>query len=107
MDKYNSEWMTCGPWYNTSIFKKLNGKLFEGFIRNARTDRYNIMCPIDAHEKEHPSYCDDGRISGGCTLPSNSTTEAFFFAQCNHIFHRFLAKIIRTQCNRTLSYVCF
>ena len=48
MDKHNSEWMTGGPWYNTSICKKLHGKLFEGFIINARTDRYNIMCSIDA-----------------------------------------------------------
>ena len=24
---------------------------FEGFIRNARTERYHIMCSIDAHEK--------------------------------------------------------
>ena len=68
--------MTGGPCYNTSICKKLHGKLFEGFIRNARTDIYNIMCSIDAHEKEHPSSCDDGIIGGGCPLPSNSTTEA-------------------------------
>ena len=42
--------MIGGPWYNTSICKKLHGKLFEVFIRNARTDRYNIMCSIDAHK---------------------------------------------------------
>ena len=51
MDEQNSECMTGGPWYNTYICKKLHGKLFEGFIINARTDRYNIMCSIDAHEK--------------------------------------------------------
>ena len=51
MDKYNSEWMTGGLWYNTYICNKLHGKVFELFIRNARTDRYNIMCSIDAHEK--------------------------------------------------------
>ena len=51
MEKHNSEWMTGGPWYNTSICKKLHGKVFEGFIRNARTYRYNIMCSIDAHKK--------------------------------------------------------
>ena len=39
MDKNNSEWMTCGPWYNTSICKKLHGNVFEGFIGNERTDR--------------------------------------------------------------------
>ena len=65
MDKHNSEWMTGGPWYNTSICKKLHGNVFEGFIRNARTDRYNIMCSIDAHEKKHPSTFDDGRSGGG------------------------------------------
>ena len=42
-EKHNSEWMTSGPWYNTSICKKLHGKLFEGFIINERTDRYHIM----------------------------------------------------------------
>ena len=52
MDKQNSEWMTCGPWYNTYIYKNLHGKVFEEFIRNARTDRYNIMCSIGAHEKK-------------------------------------------------------
>ena len=51
LDKHNSEWMTGGPWYNTSICKKLPGNVFEGFIRNAITDRYNIMCFIDAYEK--------------------------------------------------------
>ena len=44
MDEQNSDWMTSDPWYNTSICKKLHGKLFEGFIINARTDRYHIMC---------------------------------------------------------------
>ena len=50
--------------------------MFEGFIRNTRTDRYNIMCSIDAHKKEHQSSCGDGSSGGGCPLPSNSTTEA-------------------------------
>ena len=53
MDEKKSEFMTGCPCYNTSICKKLHGKLFEGFIRNARNDRYDITCSIDAHEKEH------------------------------------------------------
>ena len=68
--------MTGGPWYNTFICKKKNGNVFGGFIKNARTDRYNIMCPIDAHEKEHQSSCYDGSSGKGCPIPSNSTTEA-------------------------------
>ena len=47
---HNSERMTGGPWYNTSICKKLHGNVFEEFIRNTRTDIYNIMCSIDEHE---------------------------------------------------------
>ena len=69
--------MTGGPWYNISICKKLHGKVFEGFIINARTDRYNIMCSIDAYEKEHQlSSCDDGISGGGCPLTTTSMTEA-------------------------------
>ena len=54
MDKYNSDRMTGVPWYNTYICKILHGNVFEGFISNARTDRYNIMCAIDEHEKLNP-----------------------------------------------------
>ena len=44
--------MIGGPWYNTSICKKLHRTVFENFIRNEITGRYNIMCSIDAHEKQ-------------------------------------------------------
>ena len=50
MEIKHLDWMTGGSWYNWSICKKLNGKLFETFIRNARTDRYYIMCSIDVYE---------------------------------------------------------
>ena len=43
--------MIGGPWYNTYICKKLYGKLFEGFIINARTGRYDIICSIYAYER--------------------------------------------------------
>ena len=52
--------MTGGTWYNTSICKKLHGTVFEEYIRNARNDRYNLMCSIDAHVKQQPSSFDDG-----------------------------------------------
>ena len=52
-DKHNSDWITCGLWYNTFICKRLHGKIFEEFIRNTRTDRYNFMCYIDAYKKIH------------------------------------------------------
>ena len=53
MDIKNSDWLKGDPFYNTYICKKLHGELFEGFIINARTYRYHIMCYIYAYEKEH------------------------------------------------------
>ena len=53
MDIKNSDWLTGGSWYNTFICKKLNGKLSEGFIINAITNRYNIMCSIYEYEREN------------------------------------------------------
>ena len=54
MSKHNPDWITCGTWYNTYICKKIHRAVVEEFIRNARTDRYNIMCSIDAHKKQQP-----------------------------------------------------
>ena len=53
MDIINSDQLTGGPWYNTYICKKFYGNLFSGFIINARTDKYNIMCSIDTYEREN------------------------------------------------------
>ena len=75
-EKNNSDWITCGPWYNTSICEKLDGKCFEDFITIARTDRYNIMCSIDSHENKNPSEHDDGISGGGYQIPLNSTPES-------------------------------
>ena len=69
MDKNDPNWMTGGPWYNTYIFKTLHRTVFEEFIKNARTDKYNIICSIDAHEKQYPSSFDDVSSGGGYKLP--------------------------------------
>ena len=97
MDIQNSDWLTGGPWYNISICKKLHGKFFEGFIINERTDRYNIMCFIDAYEIEHQSSsCGDDSSGEGCPLPKNSNNVSIRIARFNHIFYWLLAKILRT-----------
>ena len=77
MWKNNPNCMTGVPWYNTYICKKIHWTVFEEFIKNARTDRYNLIFPIYAHEKEHPSTVDDGSSGGGYVLPSNSKTGAY------------------------------
>ena len=39
MDKNNHQgWLNKGPWYNTSIYLKSHGSMFEDFITHARTD---------------------------------------------------------------------
>ena len=63
--KKKSYWITGGPCYNTSICKKIHGTVFEEFIRNSITYRYDLMCSIDAHEKKHVSYFGDGIIGSG------------------------------------------
>ena len=62
-------WMIGGTWYKTSICKKLHGNVFEEFIRNTRTDRYNIMCFIDVHENNDPSEHDYGSSGSGYPQP--------------------------------------
>ena len=63
--------------------------MFEKYIRNAITNIYNIICSLDANEKQQPSYIDDGISGGGNEIPQNSTTEAlaslgaiFYFVDC-------------------------
>ena len=41
-----------GSWYNKSICLKLYGSLFEYFITHERTDRYNLMYYLVAHDKK-------------------------------------------------------
>ena len=52
MEIQNSDWMTGGRLYNTSINKKLHIIVFEAFVINEITGRYNIMCYIVAYERE-------------------------------------------------------
>ena len=54
IDKHNTDWITGGTGYNTYICKKLHRTVFKSYIRNELTDRYKLMCSIDAHEKQHP-----------------------------------------------------
>ena len=76
LTKHDPNGLTNGPWYNTYICKKLHGTVFEKYIRNSRTERYNLMCSIDAHDKQQTSHVDDGSSGGGKSIPPNSTTEA-------------------------------
>ena len=57
IDKSNhQDWFNKGPWYNTAIYSRLHESLFEDLITHARTDRYNLMCSLVAHDKKIPAY---------------------------------------------------
>ena len=74
IDKHNTDRITEGPWYNTSIWTKLHWTSFENYIRNEITDRYNLMCSIDSNEKQKTSSIYEIRNVGDNVLPSNLTT---------------------------------
>ena len=50
--------------------------MFEYFIRNARTDIYNIMYFLTTPDKQQPKYVEYARNVGGRTIPNNTTTVA-------------------------------
>ena len=64
----------------THIFvKKYMETCLKDLLEMQRTERYNIMCSIDAHENINTSEHYDGIRGGGYPLPSNSATEALDF----------------------------
>ena len=42
-----------------NICSKLYGTTFEDFIKQSRTDRYNIMCSLVAHDRLQENKPDD------------------------------------------------
>ena len=73
VEENNPNCLDSCPWYNTTICYKLNGTGIEYFIQNSRTDIYNIMCSINAHNMQQPTYVDDAISSIGILIPTNST----------------------------------
>ena len=37
--------------YNTMPCSRLNGQVFEDYLKTTKRDKYNLMCSIEAHEK--------------------------------------------------------
>ena len=70
------DWFDKGPWYNKSICSKLYGTTFEGFIKQARTDRYNIMCYLVAQDRLQTNYQEDDISIGDKVIPKNATVDA-------------------------------
>ena len=69
-------WLNKVPWYNTAICSRFHGSLFEDFITHARTDRYNLLCSLVAHDKKQPACEDEESSIGDRLIPKHVTTEA-------------------------------
>ena len=50
------DWLNKGQWYNRNICSKLHVSRFEDFITQARTDLYNLMCSLVAHDRLQLDY---------------------------------------------------
>ena len=70
------DWLNKVPRYNTSICYKLHGAVFDDFIINYRTDRFNIMCSVTAHDTLQPTYVDDAASVCGRAIFKNAATSA-------------------------------
>ena len=73
---YHPYWLNKVPRYNTAICSRLHGSLFEDFITHARTDRYNLMCYLVAHDLKKPTYEDDENSIGDRLIPKHVTIES-------------------------------
>ena len=69
------DWLNKGPWHNKNICSILNGIKFEDFITQARTDWYNIMCSLVAHDRLQTDYKDNESSIGDREIPNNETVE--------------------------------
>ena len=77
------------------ICSKLYGTTFEDFITQARTDRYNIMCSLVAHNRLQENKIDNESSIGDREIPNDATVKALkslgatfnFFDTWIHNFH--------------------
>ena len=71
----NLDWLNKGTWYNKNICYKLHGIKSEDFIIQARTDQYNLMCYLVAHDRFEPDYKYDERSIRDRAIPNVATVK--------------------------------
>ena len=67
------DWLNKDPWYNRNICSKLHWSRFEYFITQARTDWYNLICYLVAHDRLQLDYKDDEISIGDREIPNDAT----------------------------------
>ena len=76
MNLEDTQWREKGIWYNRTICKKLNGQIFEDYLKTGQKDRYEFLFYVDTYDIIHPSVTNNGSSSGGRPLTIISSTDA-------------------------------
>ena len=94
----NLGWFDTGPWHKKNICSKLYGTTFEGFIKQDRTDRYNIMCSLVAHDRMQDNKQDDESSIGDREILKYATVKAlgatfnFIYIWLHNFRHNYFAR---------------
>ena len=100
------DWLNKGPWYNRNICSKLHEIKFEDFITQARTDRYNLMCSLVAHDRLQTDYEDDVSSIGDRAIPNDATIKTLEALGATFNFIDIWLKLLRKHyCARSESYI--
>ena len=95
MDKHNSDWMTGGPWYNTSICKKYMETCLKNSLEMQELTDI-ISCVLLMHMKKiirHHVIMEAAVV----VIYYHQIQQHRHFFQCNHPFHWSLDASPRTQ----------
>ena len=107
MNKTNhQDWLNKDTWYNRSICSKLHGIRFEGFMTQARTYLYNLMCSLVAHDRLQLDYKDDEISIVDRAIPNDATIKTLEALGATFNFIGIWLKLIREKyCARSESYI--
>ena len=92
------DWLNKGPWYNRNICSKLHGIRYQDFITQARTDRYNLMCSLVAHDRLQLDYKDDESSIGDMEIPNDATIKTLEALGATFNFIDIWLKLLRENC---------
>ena len=100
------DWLNKGPWYNRNICSKSHGSRSEDFITQVRTDQYNLMCSLVAHERFQLDYKDDNGSIGDREIPNDATIKTFEALGASYNFIGIWLKLLlENHCAKSESYI--
>ena len=62
--------------YNTTFCIKSNGQSLKDYSKIGHKDRYDLMCSVDAYNKEHVLMTSDASSVGGRPMTSTPSKKA-------------------------------